>query len=150
MELLCSQTVPSLLHQSSFFINTTFICLNMSFVLHLFLRLRIDLSLFQFLSPKLSFVYCSYFTFFLTIYLFSGRLRISLQLLLPQPRSQASPVLCSSVFVQYNTRKRKSAKNGRTLPLPCIILNENRRTQNGGGLGTRLLLPDLNAYSVLH
>ena len=32
----------------------------------------------------------------------------------------------SSVFVQYNTRKR-------------IILNENRRTKNGGGLGTRLL-----------
>ena len=26
------------------------------------------------------------------------------------PRSQASPVLCSSVCVQYNTRKRKSAK----------------------------------------
>ena len=23
-------------------------------------------------------------------------------------------------------------------PLPCIILNENRRTKNGGGLGTRL------------
>ena len=32
-----------------------------------------------------------------------------------QPRSQASPVLCSSV-----------------------ILNANQRTQNGGGLGTRL------------
>ena len=26
----------------------------------------------------------------------------------------------------------------RALPLPCIILNENRRTKNGGGLGTRL------------
>ena len=25
-----------------------------------------------------------------------------------------------------------------TLPLPCIILNANRRTKNGGGLGTRL------------
>ena len=35
---------------------------------------------------------------------------------------------------KYNTRKRKSA-----LPLPCIILNANRRTKNGGGLGTRLL-----------
>ena len=29
--------------------------------------------------------------------------------------------------------KRKSA-----LPLPCIILNTNRRTRNEGGLGTRL------------
>ena len=29
----------------------------------------------------------------------------------------------------------------RTLPLPCIILNENRRTKNGGGLGTRLSTP---------
>jgi len=32
-------------------------------------------------------------------------------------------------------------KNGEAfhaLPLPCIILNTNRRTKNGGGLGTRL------------
>ena len=28
----------------------------------------------------------------------------------------------------------------RALPLPCIILNANRRTKNGGGLGTRLIL----------
>ena len=28
----------------------------------------------------------------------------------------------------------------RALPLPCIILNENRRTKNGGGLGTRLVI----------
>ena len=34
-----------------------------------------------------------------------------------QPRSQAS-VFCSSVFVQYNTRKRKSAKNGEGLGTP--------------------------------
>ena len=27
----------------------------------------------------------------------------------------------------------------RALPLPCIILNANRRTKNGGSLGTRLL-----------
>ena len=27
----------------------------------------------------------------------------------------------------------------RALPLPCIILNANQRTKNGGGLGTRLL-----------
>ena len=27
-----------------------------------------------------------------------------------------------------------------TLPLPCIILNANRRTKNGVGLGTRLIL----------
>ena len=26
----------------------------------------------------------------------------------------------------------------RALPLPCIILNTNRRTKNGEGLGTRL------------
>ena len=26
----------------------------------------------------------------------------------------------------------------RALPLPCIILNANRRTKNGGGMGTRL------------
>ena len=34
--------------------------------------------------------------------------------------SQAFPVFC-------------------TFPLPCIILNANRRTKNGGGLGTRLM-----------
>ena len=28
----------------------------------------------------------------------------------------------------------------RTLPLPCIILNANRRTKNGGGLGMRLVI----------
>ena len=28
--------------------------------------------------------------------------------------------------------------HSRALPLPCIILNANRRTKNGGGLGTRL------------
>ena len=39
------------------------------------------------------------------------------------------PCFSSSVFVQYNTRKRKSAT--RALPLPCIILNENRRTKTG-------------------
>ena len=32
----------------------------------------------------------------------------------------------------------------RALPLPCIILNENRRTKNGGGLGTRLPLEELH------
>ena len=26
----------------------------------------------------------------------------------------------------------------RALPISCIILNKNRRTKNGGGLGTRL------------
>ena len=26
------------------------------------------------------------------------------------------------------------------LPLPCIILNTNQRTKNGGGLGMRLLI----------
>jgi len=29
----------------------------------------------------------------------------------------------------------------RALPLPCIILNANQRTKNGGGLGTRLYQP---------
>ena len=28
----------------------------------------------------------------------------------------------------------------RALPLPCIILNANRRTKNGGGLGMRLVI----------
>ena len=32
----------------------------------------------------------------------------------------------------------------RALLLPCIILNENRRTKNGGGLGTRLVLIFMN------
>ena len=35
--------------------------------------------------------------------------------------SQAFPIFCA-------------------LPLPCILLNKNRRTKNGGGLGTRLRL----------
>ena len=38
-------------------------------------------------------------------------------------------VLAKSVF---------AGKNYTVLPLPCIILNENRRTKNWGGLGTRL------------
>ena len=37
----------------------------------------------------------------------------------------------------------------RALPLPCIILNENRRTKNGGGLGTRLCLQYVNKPSHL-
>ena len=41
----------------------------------------------------------------------------------------------------------------RTLPLPCIILNANRRTKNGGGLGTRLYNHSLalyeSSYSVI-
>ena len=42
------------------------------------------------------------------------------------------PHFRSSVCVQYNTRKRKSTKNiFHTLPLPCIILNANRRTKMG-------------------
>ena len=28
----------------------------------------------------------------------------------------------------------------RTLPLPCIILNKNQRTKNGGGLGMKLVI----------
>ena len=49
----------------------------------------------------------------------------------------SSPHFCSSVCVQYNTRKRKTREFA-VLPLPCIIQNANRRTKNGGGLGTRL------------
>ena len=45
--------------------------------------------------------------------------------------SQAFPVFCA-------------------LPLLCIILNENRRTKNGGGLGTRLAICSEHYYvSVL-
>ena len=49
---------------------------------------------------------------------------------------------CFLVCVQYNTWKRKSGKKlyFAALPLSCIILNANQRTQNGGGLGMRLLL----------
>ena len=37
----------------------------------------------------------------------------------------------------------------RALPLPCIILHENRRTKNGGGLGTRLYQLCMFSYIVL-
>ena len=40
------------------------------------------------------------------------------------------PGLCFSVCFQYNTHKHKSSEN-RDLPLPCIILNVNRRTKMG-------------------
>ena len=38
----------------------------------------------------------------------------------------------------YQARFSQAFPAFRALPLPCIILNENRRTKNGGGLGTRL------------
>ena len=38
----------------------------------------------------------------------------------------------------------------RTLPLPCIILNANRRTKNGGGLGTRLAMVFIIRLSRCH
>ena len=40
------------------------------------------------------------------------------------------PGLCFSVCFQYNTHKHKRGEN-RDLPLPCIILNVNRRTKMG-------------------
>ena len=71
-----------LAHQSSFFISSTLIYLNISFVPHLFLCLKIDLSLFQFLSLSLSFIQCFYFSSS-DFFCFSGRLCISFELLLP-------------------------------------------------------------------
>ena len=36
----------------------------------------------------------------------------------------------------------------RTLPLPCIILNANRRTKNGGDLGMRLMCIHIHVVEV--
>jgi len=44
-----------------------------------------------------------------------------------QPRSQASPVFCSSVCIQYNTRKRKSVKNGVGLGTPITWMTSGGR-----------------------
>jgi len=35
------------------------------------------------------------------------------------------------------------------LPVPCIILNTNRRTKNRGGLGTRLCVTLVKAHHTL-
>ena len=58
--------------------------------------------------------------------------------LVPRP----PPFFVLMVCVQYtcNTRKQKGAKTA--LLLPCIILNANRRTKNGWGLGARLTFDD--------
>ena len=48
--------------------------------------------------------------------------------------------LCSVYMYTCNTRKQKGAKTA--LLLLCIILNANRRTKNGWGLGTRLTFDD--------
>ena len=47
-----------------------------------------------------------------------------------------SPRFCSSVFASFSIIHGRGS--GGAPPLPCIILNENRRTKNRGGLGTRL------------
>ena len=61
--------------------------------------------------------------------------------LIPRP----PPFFCSSVRVQYNTRKRKFALfHFRVL----YWLNANRRTKNRGGLGTRLWFSVTAAYSL--
>ena len=44
------------------------------------------------------------------------------------------PVFCSSVCIQYDTRRR----NAKSLPPSCTTLNGNWRTKNGVGLETKL------------
>ena len=51
------------------------------------------------------------FHVFVSLFLFFH----TLSTILSQPRSQASPVFCSSVCAQYNTRKRKSVFRFRVL-----------------------------------
>ena len=50
-------------------------------------------------------------------------------------RSQASPVFCSSVCVQHNTQKRKSAKNGEGLGTPIMSMTSGGREMDVGGRG---------------
>ena len=52
-----------------------------------------------------------------------------------QPRSQASPVFCSSVCVQYNTRKRKSVKNREGLVSFITCVTSGGREVDVGGEG---------------
>ena len=52
------------------------------------------------------------------------------------PRSQASPVFCSSVCVEYNTRKQKSAKNGEGLVSFITCVTSGGCEVDVGGMGT--------------
>ena len=71
-------------------------------------------------------------------------------LAMPQPLVHVHPECCMHLtesctlcIFPFNDMKWYSPKAFpifRALPLPCIILNENQRTKNGGCLGTRLPL----------
>ena len=77
----------------------------MLFVLHLFLHLSIELNLFQFLSPNLLLVYCSYlFFFFFSSDFSSGRLCISIELLLPDPNAYS---VCALNHINKKKNKKK-------------------------------------------
>ena len=80
----------------------------MLFVLHLFLHLSIELNVFQFLSPNLLFVYCSYLFFlFLSSDFSLGRLCISIDLLLPDPNAYS---VCALNHINKKTKKTKNKK----------------------------------------
>ena len=83
----------------------------MLFVLHLFLHLSIDLNLFQFLSPNLLFIYCSYL--FFSSDLSSGRLHISIELLLPDPNAYS---VCALNYINKKTKNKKKSSSIRQLP----------------------------------
>ena len=94
----------------------------MLFVLHLFLHLSIELNLFQFLSPNLLLVYCSYlfffFFFFFSSDFSSGRLCISIELLLPDPNAY-------SVCALNHINKKIKKKIKKMASLPSNYLNWN-------------------------
>jgi len=52
---------------------------------------------------------------------------------------QASPVFCSLVCVQYNTRKQKSAKNGEGLVSFITCVTSGGREMDVGGEGHNIL-----------
>ena len=55
------------------------------------------------------------------------------------PWEEYNVILCNHIY-NHHSRDRCSQAFPVFLPLPCtcIVLNANRRTKNGGGLGTRL------------
>ena len=67
-------------------------------------------------------------------------------MLYTQPRSQASPIFVLRFAFNIIHGSGRMVKN--VLPLPCIILNANQRTKNGGGLGTRLLYTSFQATEL--
>ena len=84
--------------------------------------------------------YCWYKTWIISCY-WQGRMQHSL---VPRP----PPGLPHFLFFGFRHSRDRCSQAFpvfRALLLPCIILNENRRTKNGGGLGTRLTYPIMDA-----